>query len=205
MGVVSFMQTNSFVLNIKPNWPSQKVTISPHPGRLQAVKTKATQQGKKKSKDSTAKKPNPSEPAKQAGKDLLRCLLDANRRRGSWACGGRCHPQGSGKVSSSRAPWLEASPFGRCCPCRFSPPVSRAHVGAAPAGPSRILDPRPSCSASGPRRTYRARRLPRPRLATPGAHDAARCGDDLGAAEGGTVFCAHPKTSPKPGTDFGFP
>jgi len=38
-----------------------------------------------------------------------------------------------------------------------------------------------------------------------GGADTARRGDDLGAAWGGTVFCAHPKRIPRQGTDFGFP
>lgn len=55
----SLTNANCFVLNIKSNWPSQKVDIFPHPGRRQALKTKATQKGKKRSKDSTIKKAKP--------------------------------------------------------------------------------------------------------------------------------------------------
>ncbi|XP_058384983.1 uncharacterized protein LOC131396641 [Diceros bicornis minor] len=141
-----------------------KVTISPPPGRRQqALKIKATQQGKERSKDSTAKKAK-SFGTSQAGWERPTALFthgQEEERESSVPSSGIW----KGLELPGRVP--RSQPLGRMLPL---PPL--------PPSPGRILGPRPSSSASGPRRTYGARRLPRRR---------PRRGADLGAAEGGTL------------------
>lgn len=110
-----------------------------------ALKSKQHNTEGKDPKAAPLRKQNPSQQAKRAGKDLLRCLLLAKRRSRSWARGSCCHPRGSGKVSSSRprgqqpAPPEDAAPSPARRPAASSalaPPALQVALGelTGPAG-----------------------------------------------------------------------
>lgn len=141
----------------------------PPPAKMPALKPKPHNRERKDLKTAPLRKPQPLGKSKTDWESPTASFTHGQEEERELSVRGLVPPSGIWKWLELHGPAARSQPLRKMLPLPLLPASPGRSEGPPRPARAACSAPRPSGSASGPRRTYRARRLPSPRSAPPGA------------------------------------